>query len=63
MPRKKDEDFEEFDIDFEPSDFEEDFTETELEDLYDLLEDFPELDDMDGILDFGDADFYTEEGS
>jgi len=40
-------------------DDEDDFTEEELADLYDLLGEFPELDGLDEILDYDDEDFYT----
>ena len=43
----------------EPSD-EEDFTTEELENLYELLGDFPELDEINDILGYDDEDFYTE---
>jgi hypothetical protein len=58
MPKR----FEPIDDDDDPDelpDDADDFTEEELADYYDLIGDFPELDDMDDILDFGDADFYT----
>jgi hypothetical protein len=46
--------------DVEVKDDEEDFNPQELEALYDMLDDFPELDELDGILDMDDEDFYTK---
>ena len=61
MPKKRPmDDDEDSEIDAPGDSPEEDFTEEELADLYDLLGDFPELDEMDEILDYDEDDFYTE---
>jgi hypothetical protein len=47
----------------EYDDYAEEFGEDELETLYELLEDFPELEEyLDDILEYDDADFYSTGG-
>lgn len=60
MPKRSD-----YDDDFtdEEIDFMEDYSEEELDELYELLEDFPELDEyLEDVLGMDDEDFYTPAG-
>ena len=50
-----------FDFDIDSEDFD-DFTDEELIEYEGLMHDFPELDELDGILDYDDEDFYTKRG-
>jgi len=53
--------FEKADVDDDEDTDESFYTQAQLEAVYDLLSDFPELDDFDGILDMDEGDFYTNE--
>jgi hypothetical protein len=43
-------------------DYADDFTMAEFAEFEALMEEFPELDELDGLLDFNDEDFYTKHG-
>lgn len=61
MPKRSDyDDFSDYELDFI-----EEYSEEELSDLYEMLEDFPEFEEyFDDILSYDDEDFYsTTEGS